>query len=70
MVEFIASTETKLEFYFDTDYTIEEMKDEIKEHIMKSFWCTTYTELEGDWTRVPVIRHKLKLVHCPGLWDK
>jgi len=47
-----------LEFYFDSDYTIEEIEHEVQRKLrsfndMRSF---------GDWTTVPEVRHKLKVM--------
>ncbi len=67
----MATNNTKLEFYFDTDFTLNEMVEEINRYQRDTFLgFNKNIDLEGDWTRVPQVKHKLKLVHCPGLWDK
>ena len=68
-IKFTPNLKTNLEFYFDIDYTTDEMTYEINKYIKEHFWFGQKIELEGDWTRVPVVKHKLKLVHCPGIWD-
>ncbi len=66
MIEFINSNYTNREFYFNTDYTIEEITEEINKN---NFRCCSL-EPQGDWTRVPVIKHKLKLIQNSSVWDK
>ena len=65
-VKFTNNTHTNQEFCFSTDYTIEEMTEEINKN---DFWLHSL-EPQGDWTRVPVIKHKLKLVQSSSVWNK
>jgi len=66
--KFIPHKNTNLEFYFAIDFNLDEIVHEINKYMVENFWSANYVELEGDWTRVPVVRHKLKLVRA-NLFD-
>lgn len=63
-----------ISFYFSTDYNIEEIVDEIQRFITKNS-CINYDgiytideKLKGNWTKVPEIKYKLKLIKAK-LWN-
>ena len=70
-INFISDTNTNLEFYFAEDFSLNEMCEEINKFITDELFINKYdTIVVGDWTRVPIVKHKIKLIRAYDLWDK
>jgi hypothetical protein len=61
------SNNTNIEFYFSLDYNVSEITNEINKALREDYWHSTIEPI-GDWTRVPIVKHKLKLIRA-NLFD-
>lgn len=73
-IRFIPKTaeDTIINFCYDSDdYSIEEVVDEIQKYLTKRF--TLHKEditLKGDWTRVPEVKRKFKIIRVYNLFKE
>lgn len=71
-IKFTPNTSMNITLYFDADYFyVGEIPDEVNKFIRDNFlYRNNSIEFDGDWTRVPVIRRKWRLVQDSSVWDE